>query len=420
MKRHEFVLVIALLVFGLVHHAVKVGRTEFARGIRWNSSDLLSEQYRDFPQPAVSFAGIDQIDVDNPAGSVEVTPSADGQTTLKATIRVHGDDPAQAQPIARLLKVDSQRQGSRLTIAIADKDRFPMRRARIILSLQVPPTVALDIRNRFGRADIGTGRALTLDEKYGDCRVEGIAGPLTLDQGYGTLRVARIEGKGQIETKYSNVDIQDLGELFFSGKYATVSIQRVKGLAQITQAYGPLTLDTARQAEIEAKHAKILLRNVPEGVRLSDSYKGVDLESCGGAIQLTGKYCRMKLSDIAADSLVIENAYHPVSVERFSGKSIDIVLRNGDLNLKVLRVDERITVDAQHADVTLEYPAGTNPSLSLTTRHGDILNQTRRSFGTTSERSETEVSVPGGKPDITLKTVYGDIVLNETLLEKAD
>ncbi len=421
MKRNEFFLVVLLIVFGLVYRAVEEGRREIKVGFSAGKTDLLSKHYRDFPRPEAAFSGIDEIVLDNPAGTVEVAPAPAGQTTLNTTVRIHHDDPALAEPIAKRLRVETRQEGKRLTVTVRSDDEFPYRRVRVFLSLRVPTGATLDLKNRFGRVDVlGAGRTVRLDGKYGDIRVEGIAGPLFLSHGYGTLRVARVEGRGQIETKYSTVDVQDVGELSYSGKYATTSIQRIKGLAGIQCAYGPLTLDTAGRVELEGKHSKITLRNVTEGVRLENSYEEVALERCGGSLQLAGKYCRMRLTDINADSLVIENAYNQVSVDRFSGKTLDIVHRNGDLKLKVLRVEERITVDARYANVEMEYPAGLTPTLSLSTRHGDIRNHTPRSFGTTSERDATEVSVAGNKPEIHVKAAYGNIELSETLLEKMD
>jgi hypothetical protein len=112
-----------------------------------------------------------------------------------------------------------------------------------------------------------------------------------------------------------------------------------------------------------------------------------------------------------AGNVVIENSYADVMLAEFSAASLDVLLKNGNLDLSAASVADRINIEARHAQLALAFAALVDPTFSIKTRHGRIFAQPLPGLERYEENEESFANRSGQKPEILIHNSYGDVRL---------
>ena len=198
MKRREIVVVLVLILFGLIYHAVEKFDFRFFHGISFSTDEtkLLSDRHFPFVQKEMRFPGVRKLILDNPAGEVKIVKAVDGDVLLHSTVRVYHDVESKAKAIQEQVKIEARVENQALKISVPPLN-FPYRRVRILFALAVPEDVQLEVNNHYGNVDIrGTGREIRLDESYGNAVLENIDSSVHVSCRYGGLQMKNVSGKG--------------------------------------------------------------------------------------------------------------------------------------------------------------------------------------------------------------------------------
>lgn len=413
MKKREIVVVLALILFGLIYHAVEKIDFSFFHDISFSVDEtkLLSDRHFSFLQKEMRFPGVRKILLDNPAGEVKIEKAADGDVLLHSTVRVYHDEKSEADTIQGQVKIETRMEKQTLKISVPPSN-FPYRRVRLLFALAVPEDVLLEVNNHHGNVDIrGTGREIRLDENYGNAVVENIDSSVRVRCQYGGLHLKNISGKGFVTTRYANLDAENIGGLEIDSRYEHAAIRDIQGVAKIDYAYGSVDLDGAESAEIHAKHTRMVVKNVGKGSQIKNSHESIWLENLSGPIHLSTKYCKINLFNCRSDSLAIDNSFENVDIQNFVGTNVDISLRHGAIRLNFAEVLERINMDCQYGNIVLELPSGLTPSFNIRTKQGEIVNSTGFGFPILQEGTEKYVNFAGQLPEIMIRSVYGNVVV---------
>ena len=177
MKRKEIFLVVILVVFGLVYHAVEKGRVRFSRDFSFYANDRRPKgtRFTEFPGQDMQFPEVSQVRIENPAGEVTVDRSSDGLVHLAAKVRVYHSGELDLDAAAKDAEVRTDLDAGTLKVSVRAPSPFPYHRLRVLLHLRVPADTPLSVCNKEGDVIVrDTGRDLRIDQENGDLVLENI------------------------------------------------------------------------------------------------------------------------------------------------------------------------------------------------------------------------------------------------------
>jgi hypothetical protein len=412
MKKREIFLVVALVAFGLLYRAVEKGRVRFARDFSFYDDDrrLRGTSFVEFPGAEEGFPGVERITIDNPAGEVAVSRSEDDRVHLASVVRVFHSGAGAAAAAGQRAAVRGDLAGGILKVSVHAPSPFPYRSQRVLLRLRIPAHVALAIANREGDVIVrDAGRDVAIDQENGGVVLENAAAGVRLVLRNGTAGIRDIAGHAEIEADHAKVALAGAGSLRLNGRHGEFSLGGVKGDARLKLAYCRLRLDGAGRLEADARHAPIEARNIPGGAQVVDEFAAVLLEGIGGEIRVSSRSGRIDLRRVAAAAVVLENRYADIAVRDLACDRLDVLLKNGNLDLAAARVAERVNVKAKYSELNLSFVALADPTVSIKAVHGRISVAPGLELETFEESDEAVANRSGQKPEILVHNTYGSV-----------
>ena len=412
MKRKEILLVVALVAFGLLYQAVEKGRVRVARDLSFYADDRRPKgtRFSEFPGGEASYDGVSRVVVANPAGEVVVGPSADGRVRFTSRLRVYHSGARAPENAGQEARARGDLADGTLKVSVAAPSPFPYRRLRVLLRLELPAGVPLEIFNQEGDVIVrGTAGELSVEQKNGDLVLESIAATARLRIANGGARIRDLAGAVDIRALRAKVFLQNAPAVQLDGRHGEFILRGVAGLAKAEMAYGRLDLDGAGRLEVTARHGRIRAAHVRQGAVVDNKYEPTFLEDLGGDVRVSSRSGRIDIRRVSGGAVVVENSYADVDVSGFSGSSLDVSLKDGRLVLRAERVDERVNVNGSHADVDLFFSALADPTFSIKAVQGRISAPARLGLESYEEKEESFANRDGGKPQILVHTVYGNV-----------
>lgn len=412
MKKRELVLIAALIVFGVVYQAVEKGRVRFSKDFSFFGDDrrLKGTRFAEFPGREMQFPGVSRVTIENPAGEVAVGRSEDGLVHLASVVRIYHSGAGVPSASGRETEVRADMADGELKVSVRAPAPFPFQRQRILLRLRVPAEAALSIANHEGDVIVReAGKEVRIDQENGDVVLENIVAGSRLSLRNGAARMRGLGGHAEITAAHAKVSLDGAASLRLDGRHGEFTVRNVKGDAVMELAYSRLSLDGAGRLEIDARHTPIAARNIPGGATVVDKYETILLEGVGGDVRVSSRSGRVDLRRTAAGSVVLENAYADIVVSDFSGASLDVLLKNGNLDLGTARVSERVNVKAQYAELKLAFASLAEPTISIKAVHGRIFASPGLGLESYDENDESFANRAGQKPEILVHNTYGNV-----------
>lgn len=380
MRRKEIVIVLLLVAFGLLYHMFESGEFSLYEGCSFNSKALLEKKYFAYPEEEQRFSNIAAIEIYNRAGNVLIEKAAGDDTVIAPVIRVHHKKRKQADSIRKDIKLTYRKDNKKLSIGTGSKSNFPYRRVRIILKLQVPEGVELNITNRYGDIELNkTGSNTLLDGKHGNIFVNHIKNDIKIRHGYGKIIIRDIDGDIDLQTRYASLDIQHVA-----------------------------------MARIQSEHSKIRMRDVRKGIQLSNSHQSIDVADIKGDVNISANHCSIRLKKAISDYVIIKNSYNETRLDDITANSLNLWTSHGKLILDFRHVEDTINVNGKYADIELRFPGSITPLFSINTTYGDINNRTPLEIEIFSGKVKKTVTSLDGSPEVIINNTYGDITLKNS------
>jgi hypothetical protein len=414
MKKKEIVIVVLLIVFGFIYNAVQKGKIKFIDDFSgyFNERRLISEQYAEFPQKQMVFLAPQKILIDNPAGEMIINKSADDQVRLSATLRVYYLDKADVEKISRNTRIHAETENNELHISGDYLSAFPYKRLRIRFELQVPEGVVLSVSNHEGNISISqSGKDVYLKQENGNVFLADIPSALQIDIRGGNLDVKNIAGNVIIDAKQSDILLENAAALRLLGRHGNYSLKKIKANVYIEHAFGAISLDGAGQAEIYGRHSKLVVRNIETGVKLSNAFQGIFIENIKGDVQLESRSGKIEINHVNARNIVLENSFADIAIADCVAETLNIVLKNGNLNFQGIKIADRLNVESRQGNIDLVLGNLTDPTFNIKTIRGRIYNHSTIGLDIFQEKDESFANRSGQKPEIIINSNYGDINL---------
>ncbi len=416
MKRKEIFLVIALVAFGLIYQAVEKGRVRFSRDFSFYANDRRPKgtRFTEFPGKETRFPEVSRIRIENPAGEVTIGRSSDGQVHLASRVRVYHSGAEDLAAAGRGAEVRTGLAAGTLTVSVQAPTPFPYQRLRILLRLLVPAGIPLAISNREGDVIVrDTGDDLHIDQENGNLVLENIPSRSRLLLKNGDAKIKGLADRTEITAAHARVYLEDVASLSLDGRHGEFSARNVSGNAVVEMAYGRLSVDGAGKLQITARHGNITARNIRDGAIVSNKYEKTLLENVNGDIRVSSRSGRIDLRG-ATGNAVIENSYADIAIAGFTGASLDVLLKNGNLSLSAASVSDRVNIKSRYADLDLTFASLIDPTFSIKAVHGRISSAPRLGLENFEEKEEMYANRAGQKPAILIHNTYGNVRVNVT------
>jgi len=418
MKKSEIFLIIALVLFGIAYHAIEKGKVQFGGDFSIFSDErkLMGSRFAEFSEPEKLFTAVERITIDNPAGEVVINRSGDGQVHLVSLLRVYYSDKGDVEDLRQKAEVMADLQGGELKISVRHASPFPYRRLRILFRLQVPEETMLAVSNLEGDVIIkDTGKGIRVSQESGSLYLEGIRSRLDLRLRNCTASMKDIADHAEISASHCKITIENAVSLRLAGRHGDCTLKNLEKDVFVEYAFGKLVLDGAGKVEISARHCDISARNIRGGAVISNKYANILVEGISGDVRLVGRSSRIDLRRATGGDVVIENAYADARILDFSGATLDVLMKNGNLELDVKNVADRINIRSEHAELNLVFGVLADPTFNIRTRHGRITVESPLELESFEEKEERFANRTGQKPEIFINNTYGDIHIKTAL-----
>lgn len=214
--------------------------------------------YEEVRELNIDFRGIDMLEVDAGAGSLDITGVAGATEILvTATIRIPGADEAEAR--------EKLEEDMVLTL---EKDAGTARLVGYFegggWSFSGSPTISLDVK-------VPEGLHLVVDDGSGSIEISNVRGDISVDDGSGSITMSGVGGNVDVEDGSGSLVIEGVGgDLNIDDGSGRISVRDVKGSVIIDDGSG--SIDVADVTE--------------DLVIIDDGSGGVDYSNIGGRVQL--------------------------------------------------------------------------------------------------------------------------------------
>ncbi len=419
MKKRDIIIAVIVIAFGVTYNAFRTGDIRFYSGCSSESRSLLDRRHPvSFPQEDIRYeaGSVKILKINNPAGDIEVAKSTDGTIRIKPVIVVYHRSKNKAEDIAKDVKTTSRVTDEKAVIGIDFERNRLYRRVRIRFQCFIPEDVELELKNRYGNVDVkDVGRNINVDERYGDLFIKNIDSLLTVKSHSGRVRIYDITGAVQLHSNHSRVKIRNVPSLKAKGLHAKFYINGVKEDVEFTHAgHSRIEIENAGPVDIDAQHTRIKIKDVRNNITIKNSHSPIYLEGVRGNVNIEARDCRLGLADVVSDNMVIKDSYSYVDMENVSGKTLDVLLNNGELRVDFDRFDEKINIKTKGADVALNYPESLKPAFNITSKNGKINNRTDAQLTIDKEHGKHTLNTMDGTPQIVIDTEYGDVLLKHS------
>jgi hypothetical protein len=335
---------------------------------------LLAERttaLREQSQQVVEARGLAGLRVENPRGLVQVRPSHDGRIHLTALKLASSRASLQAQDFARGTRVETSTESGRFVVRVRYPQRrtlhaslsqlfrgeFDLPRVEVRLSLEVPPSLPVD-----------------LETSSGDLETSDLAGLQLLQTTSGDIDVSAAMAPLSITTTSGNVMASGLGR------------------ARVRSVSGDVTLDAARgPLDVGTTSGDIHLSGVADSLRLS---------SVSGDIQV----------DRAPRGLDAGTTSGRIVVDGLAGGIVRLRSTSGDVHFGLERGLRRADVSTVSGGITVRLADGLGCDLTLKSTSGTLDSSAPLKIRSVS-RHEMSGAVSGGGPPVVLHSLSGDIAV---------
>ncbi len=342
------------------------------------------------------FADVENIEVNNSYGKLRVkvtdgTPGWSWQLTCWAnTVQMAEYFTQQVE-----MRVDQRPNRSSWTLVMPRRSSRQLRGVESKLTLLVPASVKVNVRNRHAETEIlGVQGGTRARCQHGKLQLSDLAGEINAETSYAPLTAQRIAG-AKLVNRHNSITATDVeGDLEIRNAHGQIAVNRLTGALKVNNSYGKVIAgEITGKAEIETSYAAIEVENLTGSVLLRNHHGKISGQDLRGNVDARSDYNEIDL-EVNCAEVVCKNRH---------GK---IKLHLADPRLRVVRAE------TSYADLELNVAESLSPKIEAQTRHGTVKSDFpiySMGTGTDNFRGLDESAVR-----ITLKNEHGSIRVRKT------
>jgi DUF4097 and DUF4098 domain-containing protein YvlB len=293
------------------------------------------------------------------------------------------------------MRVDQQPGRSSWTLVLPNAPSPELRGVDSKLTLRVPASAKVHVRNRYGDSEIAGVQGETLARcQYGKLELTGLGGIVDAETSYAPLNAKQIRG-GKLSNTHHSITATDVeGDLETLSRYGEVNVQRVAGNLKVNSQFGKVTVSKiAGPLEIEAYHADVQLDDIDGNSRVRTRHGRLSGQRLRGNVDARNEYNTIDL-DVNCAKVVCNNQH---------GK---IELHLADPKLRLVRAETAF------ADLELSVSESLSPKIEAQSRNGSIKSELPVYAMETG--TDNFQGLDASVPRVTLKNEYGSIRIRKS------
>lgn len=403
MKKKELFLIAGLIIFGFIFQYFDSGDISLLKGCNVDRKSIRDKNHpHEFAENFTFDMPSKELEFDNPAGSIEISPAIDGKIIVESVKIVYHKDNSKVKKYKNMVKIENGRDGDKAIIKVDSPGiEFPYTRVRVHFKISAPPETILSVKNRFGDISInGSGTSVKVDGKFSNVKVKNISSDINILNRFGSTVINNIKGKIELDLKFSSAEISGSSSLDCRIGHSSLNLSDIRESSSI---------------KIEGSHTKLTLSDIiSDQIKIKNSHNRINLSDITTKdLLITSRHCKINADILNSDSISIKNSHNSIRMKGLKGSTLNILLTHGDLHLSLVSMFEKVFVTNSYSDIKLAIPGGTNPSLSMNTKYGEITNRTALDIHSVKAKYLTTFSRKGISSEININTSYGDITLSE-------
>ncbi|MCK5220836.1 MAG: DUF4097 family beta strand repeat protein, partial [Candidatus Aminicenantes bacterium] len=362
MKKKELFLIGGLIIFGFIFQYFDSGDISFIKGCNVNKNSIRDKSYpHEFTENFTFDLPAKGLEFDNPAGSVEISPAIDGKIKIESVKIVYHKNDSKVEKYKNMVKIEKGINGDKGIIKTGfEGEEFPYSRVRVHFKISVPPATILTVKNRFGDISIdSSGTSVKVDGKFGAVNIKNISSDINVLNRFGKTRISNIKGKIELDLKFSEAEVTGSSSIDCRISHSSLNLSDIR---------------ESNSIKIEGAHTKLTFSDINSDlIKIKDSHSRINLSDINAKeLLITSRHCNIDTDNLNSDSISIKNSYNSIRMKNLNGSTLNILLSHGNLQLSLSSMFKKIFITNSYSDIKLAIPDGTNPSLSMNTKYGDI------------------------------------------------
>lgn len=213
------------------------------------------------------------LSVENRFGDIIITHSDKAEASIHVVIESSASSDQEAQTNLDRIKIDLRKDGDKVsavtTISKSTQSNSQNQQFKINYHISIPASLNLELNQRYGNINLpakNEGES-KLTIKYGNINAGSFTKTLNLDAGYSNLNIRDVTNATVSLAYCGGVMIGSSKQLDIESKYSNVTLDDTDRL-NISIKYGNLTMKKARSVSLEVKYSNAKINNISEELLL--------------------------------------------------------------------------------------------------------------------------------------------------------
>lgn len=216
-----------------------------------------------------------RLSIENSFGRIHINTWDQNKMTVDVEIIVRMNNENRAQDLLDRIKVEIEESGSEISFEtrlgnLKNRDREEF---EINYKVNMPKNNPLRLKNSFGSNYIGdlTGKS-DINISYGDFRIEKLYGLTDMRISFSDGAIQLVK-EGEIDIKYSDVEIDELGVVKMEQGFSDVEIEKI-GTIDLTSKYGDVEIGTVQGIKGHVGYSEFSIDRLEVELDIRAQYSG--------------------------------------------------------------------------------------------------------------------------------------------------
>lgn len=216
-----------------------------------------------------------KLEINNTFGRVHINTWDKNEITVDIEIIARMNSESRAQDLLDKITVDIEQSAELISFdtrlgKLKNRDREEF---EINYKVNMPKANPLKLKNSFGANYIGNRTGDNeIDISYGELRIEELLGETEIKISFSDGSIQRIQ-KGELEIKYSDVEIEELGMVKMEQGFSDVEIERIETI-DLTSKYGDMEIGTVKGIKGYVGYSDFSIRRLEVEMDIESAYSG--------------------------------------------------------------------------------------------------------------------------------------------------
>jgi DUF4097 and DUF4098 domain-containing protein YvlB len=305
--------------------------------------------------------------------------------------------------------------------------------------VEIADSAGVDVENSYESLVVRrVGGDATLKSRHGDVTVESVDGALSLNARHGNVEARDVKGSATLEIEHGNVALSRFaavtgsqrygelkvdevaGDLQVHGEHLSVHASRVGGRVQIETSYRDVSVaDAGGEVSVTNEHGEVGVSDARGAVYVRTSYEGVTLAGIAGPADVTVEHGGLFAEKLGA-GIRARVVGDDVTLDGFKG-AVDVEASRAGVSLVPDGpLSDAVRVTVRNGDIHFEVPFDSRFDLEALVKRGEIELSELPGFTVTESSSGRVAGRMGeGGREVRLETEQGDVSLEPRALVAA-